>query len=54
MHAYTHRVGHHYVSLFLCSKFDLYSKADELPKIEELKTYYQGLIDKYIPGELFW
>lgn len=36
------------------NKFDLYSKADELPKIEELKEYYQTLIDKYIPGELMW
>lgn len=36
------------------NKFDLYSKADNLPKVEELKTYYQKLIDKYIPGELLW
>ncbi|XP_019620045.1 PREDICTED: inositol oxygenase-like isoform X1 [Branchiostoma belcheri] len=36
------------------NKFDLYSKADELPDIEALKPYYQGLIDKYIPGKLRW
>lgn len=36
------------------SKFDLYSKADSLPKREELYEYYQNLIDKYIPGELCW
>ena len=40
--------------MFPCSKFDLYSKADDLPKPEELKDYYQKLIDKYIPGELNW
>lgn len=39
---------------FVCSKFDLYSKADGLPEVEDLKDYYQKLIDKYIPGELCW
>ena len=37
-----------------CSKFDLYSKADDLPKPEDLMDYYQKLIDKYIPGVLNW
>ena len=36
------------------SKYDLYSKADKLPIVEDLKDYYQSLIDKYIPGELSW
>lgn len=36
------------------NKYDLYSKADNLPKVEELKPYYQALIDKYIPGKLKW
>ncbi|XP_035691805.1 inositol oxygenase-like isoform X1 [Branchiostoma floridae] len=36
------------------NKFDLYSKADDLPDIDALKPYYQGLIDKYIPGKLRW
>ena len=40
--------------LFPCSKFDLYSKADELPDVEKLKPYYEGLIEKYIPGVLNW
>eukprot|EP00040_Diaphanoeca_grandis_P039731 m.259967 g.259967 ORF g.259967 m.259967 type:complete len:312 (-) comp38965_c0_seq1:551-1486(-) len=34
------------------NKFDLYSKADKLPNIEELKPYYQGLVDKYMPGKI--
>jgi len=33
---------------------DLYSKSHEQPKIEELKPYYQSLIDKYTPGVLEW
>ncbi|XP_077995423.1 inositol oxygenase-like [Glandiceps talaboti] len=36
------------------NKFDLYSKSDELPNIEELKPYYQSLVDKYMPGKLKW
>ncbi|KAI0220708.1 Inositol oxygenase, partial [Lamellibrachia satsuma] len=36
------------------NKFDLYSKADSMPDTEELRSYYQGLIDKYIPGKLKW
>ncbi|KAL1406102.1 hypothetical protein Q8F55_007785 [Vanrija albida] len=34
--------------------YDLYSKSDSPPKVDELKEYYQGLIDKYIPGEIEW
>lgn len=34
------------------NRFDLYSKADVLPVIEDLVPYYQSLIDKYIPGTL--
>jgi len=37
-----------------CSKFDLYTKSSGVPDIETLKPYYQGLIDKYIPGKLQW
>jgi len=36
------------------NNFDLYTKADERPVVEELWPYYQGLIDKYCPGELWW
>ena len=32
------------------SKYDLYTKSTKQPNIAELKEYYQGLIDKYIPG----
>lgn len=34
------------------NKFDLYTKSDEYPKVEELITYYQSLCDKYIPGKI--
>lgn len=31
-------------------KYDLYSKGDGVPDVEELWPYYQGLIDKFVPG----
>jgi len=43
---------YHWVKIF--NRFDLYSKSHEPPKIEELKDYYQSLIDKYTPGMLEW
>lgn len=36
------------------SKFDLYTKQEELPDVQQLRGYYQGLIDKYCPGQLCW
>jgi inositol oxygenase len=32
--------------------YDLYSKTEVQPKWEELKPYYEALIDKYLPGKL--
>ncbi|XP_077196648.1 inositol oxygenase [Paroedura picta] len=34
--------------------FDLYTKCEELPEPAELRSYYQGLVDKYCPGKLWW
>ncbi|GAA6078285.1 inositol oxygenase [Tachysurus ichikawai] len=36
------------------NKFDLYTKSTDLPDVEELKPYYQSLIDKFCPGVLHW
>ncbi|XP_046733868.1 inositol oxygenase [Diprion similis] len=36
------------------NKYDLYSKSDTVPDIEKLWPYYEGLIEKYIPGEIEW
>lgn len=36
------------------SEFDLYTKSDEVPNVDELTPYYQSLIDKYIPGVVHW
>ena len=36
------------------NKYDLYSKTDEDPNIDELIPYYQSLIDKYVPGTICW
>ena len=45
----------HIITFFSYSQFDLYSKTDEVPDIEELKPYYQTLVDKYMPGKIkFW
>lgn len=38
---------------FFRSMFDVYTKTDDLPdNIDEVKPYYQSLIDKYIPGKV--
>lgn len=34
------------------NKFDLYTKSENVPDIDELTPYYQKLIDKYIPGDV--
>ncbi|OQR94510.1 inositol oxygenase [Achlya hypogyna] len=36
------------------NKFDLYTKADKRPDVAALWPYYQSLIDKYMPGKLWW
>jgi inositol oxygenase len=36
------------------SGYDLYSKSSTVPKVEEVRPYYQGLIDKYLPATLNW
>jgi len=37
------------------NKFDLYSKADAVPNVEELKPYYTSLLKKYnLDGRLKW
>ena len=36
------------------NKFDLYTKSAPVPDIQALMPYYQGLIDKYIPGKVKW
>jgi len=36
------------------SDHDLYSKSPDMPDLEELRPYYQSLIDKYMPGKLKW
>ena len=36
------------------SKYDLYSKSDEVPDVEAVTPYYEQLIAKYCPGVLNW
>lgn len=34
------------------NKFDLYSKSDDVPDVENLISYYENLVAKYIPGKI--
>ena len=34
--------------------YDLYSKSDGMPKAEDLRPYYEGLIAKFFPPEIEW
>lgn len=43
-----------YIERSRFSKYDLYTKNNEVPDIEKLWPYYEKLIDKYIPGVLEW
>lgn len=36
------------------NQYDLYSKADAEPNVEELKPYYQNLIADYFPETISW
>lgn len=36
------------------NKFDLYSKSDKVPDMDELIPYYKQLVDKYVPGTIKW
>ncbi|MPC09503.1 Inositol oxygenase [Portunus trituberculatus] len=40
--------------LYMISKFDLYTKKEKVPDMDQLRPYYQSLIDKYCPGKLKW
>ncbi len=41
-----------YVQKF--NKYDLYTKSDNLPNVNELWPYYENLINEYCPGKLSW
>jgi inositol oxygenase len=32
--------------------YDLYSKSDSKPTLQELKPYYSKLVDKYFPSQI--
>ena len=36
------------------NQYDLYSKSDQPPNVEELKPYYMELINEYFPQEIAW
>lgn len=36
------------------NQFDLYTKAPDMPDVDALHDYYEGLLRKYVPGKLQW
>lgn len=36
------------------NQFDLYTKAPEMPNVEALHDYYEGLLRKFVPGKVKW
>lgn len=54
--AYGHLLDDHDREMFrwvrAFNPFDLYSKSPEAPKVKELKPYYEGLFDRYLPSKL--
>ena len=36
------------------NQFDLYSKAPDMPDVDSLTDYYEGLLRKYITGRVHW
>jgi len=34
------------------NKYDLYTKSTEIPDMEKLRPYYEGLANKYLPGKI--
>jgi len=51
--AYTHLMDEHDTQMLAAVRafnpYDLYSKSDEVPSVEELKPYYLELIDEFFP-----
>ncbi len=56
--AYDHLMNEHDHELFrwvrLFNQYDLYTKSDTRPDVEQLKPYYLELIDEFLPGTLSW
>ena len=46
------REGFEWVRKF--NPYDLYSKDDQPPKVDELRPFYEDLIEEFLPGELCW
>jgi inositol oxygenase len=34
--------------------YDLYSKDEKPPSVDELRPFYEGLVEEYLPGKLSW
>lgn len=55
---YQHLMNEHDKQMFnwvrKFNPYDLYSKAENAPDVEQLKPYYQELIAKYFPATLRW
>jgi len=36
------------------NRYDLYSKSDGRPNVDELRQYYEDLVDEFFPEPLRW
>lgn len=56
--AYEHLMNDHDREMFdwvrKFNPYDLYSKSEQPPNVDELRPYYEGLIAKYFPEKLRW
>lgn len=51
---YFNRSSRSLIFNFDSSRYDLYTKSSTIPDLDKLWPYYQSLINKYIPGILYW
>jgi inositol oxygenase len=55
---YTHLMDDHDKEMFYWVRefnpYDLYSKAEHRPSVEQLRPYYEDLISRYFPSQLQW
>ncbi|MCO8121368.1 inositol oxygenase [Stieleria sp. TO1_6] len=56
--AYDHLMNDHDQQMFhwvrLFNPYDLYTKSDQRPDVQQLRPYYEELINEFLPGKLNW
>ncbi len=56
--AYDHLMNDHDQEMFrwvrVFNPYDLYTKSDQRPNVDELRPYYEDLIDEFFPAQIDW